>query len=145
MILIDANLLVYASVRSTAQHDQAKRWLDGCLNREAPVGIPWASLLGFLRLVTNPRIFDPPISPADAWKVVEYWLDCAPVWTPQPTEKHRAVLSRLYSLVSPQGNLVPDTHLAALSIEHGLTLCSTDRDFSKFPDLKWENPIATMR
>ena len=141
MILIDANLLVYSSITSVSQHEQAKHWLDGRLNGDAPVGIPWSSLLGFLRLSTNSRIFDPPISPADAWKVAEYWLDCAPVWIPQPTDNHRAVLKKLYDLVAPQGNLVPDTHLAALSLEHGLTLCSTDGDFARFPGLRWENPL----
>ncbi len=144
MILIDANLLVYSSIASVPQHEKAQRWLDERLNGEAPVGMPWSSLLGFLRLVTNPRIFDPPISPGDAWRVTEYWLDCAPVWIPQPTASHRVILKRLYDSVAPQGNLVPDAHLAALSLEHGLTLCSTDGDFARFPELKWENPLTTI-
>lgn len=141
MILIDANLLVYSSITSTPQHEQAKRWLDERLNGDAPVGIPWPSLLGFLRLSTNSRIFDPPIPPGDAWKVTEYWLDCAPVWIPQPTINHQKILKKLYDQIAPQGNLVPDTHLAALSIEHGLTVCSTDGDFARFPGLRWENPL----
>ena len=142
MILIDANLLVYSSVTSLAQHGSAKSWLDKRLNGAAPVGIPWSSLSGFLRLVTNPRIFDPPVSPGVAWTVAEYWLDCAPVWVPQPGERFRSILGSMYDRVAPQGNLVPDAHLAALAIEHGLTLCSTDGDFARFPELKWENPLA---
>jgi hypothetical protein len=142
MILVDANLLVYASISTVKNHDKAKSWLDGRLNGAAPVGLPWESLLSYLRLVTNYRVFDPPIPPQDAWKVVEYWLDCSTVWIPQPTEKHRSVLSKLYGTISPQGNLVPDTHLAALAIEHGLVLCSTDRDFAGFPGLKWVNPLS---
>ena len=145
MILVDANLLVYASVASVAQHEKAKQWLDGRLNNEAPVGIPWASLLGFLRLTTNPRIFDPPASPGQSWSVIEYWLDCNPVWIPQPTEKHREVLKRFYGATAPRGNLVPDAHLAALSLEHGLILCSTDGDFARFSEIKWENPLGESK
>lgn len=141
MILIDANLLVYSSVSSSIQHEPAKRWLDDRLNGAAPVGMPWSSLLGFLRLVTNPRIFDPPVPSDAAWKVVEYWLDSEPVWIPRPTDHHRSVLGKLYGLTAPSGNLVPDAHLAALAIEHGLILCSTDRDFARFPELRWENPL----
>ena len=142
MILVDANLLVYSCVTSVPQHQLAKQWLDERLNGAAPVGLPWSSLLGFLRLTTNPRIFDPPIAPGDAWSVVEYWIDCAPVWIPQPAERYRAVLGGLYEHVAPQGNIVPDAHLAALAIEHGLTLCSTDGHFARFPELRWENPLA---
>ena len=141
MILLDTNLLVYSSIASMSQHKQAKYWLDERLNGDAPIGMPWPSMLGFLRLTTNPRIFDPPISPREAWRSIEYWLDCDPVWVPQPTEKHRAVLKKIYSSIAPQGNLVPDAHLAALAIEHGLILCSTDGDFARFPELRWENPL----
>ena len=143
MILVDTNLLVYASVAAASQHEKAKLWLDNQLNGASSVGIPWASLFRFLRIVTNHRIFNPPTSAKDAWGVVEYWLDCSPVWIPQPAEKHRQILARLYDQTSPQGNLVPDTHLAALAIEHGLTIFSTDRDFSRFPEVKWQNPLLT--
>mgnify|MGYP006290220245 FL=1 len=142
MILIDANLLIYASVTSTPEHREAKTWLDGRLNGESPVGIPWSSFFSFLRIVTNPRIFDPPTNPHDAWNVVEYWMDCRPVWIPLPTEKYRDVCKKLYAETAPRGNLVPDAHLAALAVEHGLILCSTDRDFAQFPGLRWENPLG---
>ena len=142
MILVDANLLIYAAVPTAPRHGEAKAWLDGRLNGVAPVGLPWESLTGYLRIVTNPRVFDPPAVPAEAWKVVRYWLDCAPVWIPQPTGDHTRVLERLYAELSPAGNLVPDTHLAALALEHGLILCSTDADFARFTDLTWENPLS---
>jgi hypothetical protein len=141
MILVDTNLLIFASIATTEQHKKAKAWLDDQLNSKPLVGMPWPSLLGFLRIVTNPRVFDPPTTPRDAWKVVEYWLGCSTVWIPQPTEKHASVLRMLYQQTSPQGNLVPDAHLAALAIEHGLLLCSTDIDFAGFPELRWENPL----
>jgi toxin-antitoxin system PIN domain toxin len=76
VILIDANLLVYAHASSFAQHEQARVWLDERLNGSTPVGLPWASLLAFLRLVTNPRIFERPEPIADAWDQVRAWLDC---------------------------------------------------------------------
>ncbi len=78
----------------------------------------------------------------DAWRQVRGWLGCDPVWIPQPTEHHEEVVGRLLALPGVHGNLVPDAHLAALAIEHGLTLCSADGDFARFPGLNWHNPIA---
>ncbi len=142
MILVDANLLVYAHVASMTQHVPAHRWLDGQLNGPAPVALPWPSLLGFARLVTNPRVFARPLSIASAWRQIEAWLDSPHAVVPVPTERHREILAPLLRLPGLRGNLVPDAHLAALAIEHGLTLCSTDGDFARFPRLRWENPLA---
>lgn len=142
MILVDANLLVYAHVSSSAAHARSRAWLDGRLNGSAPVGLPWESLLAFLRLVTNPRVFARPERTEDAWRQVEAWLSCPTVWTPQPTERHGAVLGGLLAATGAHANLVPDAHLAALAIEHGLVLCSSDGDFARFSGLRWENPLA---
>jgi toxin-antitoxin system PIN domain toxin len=142
VILVDANLLVYAYVSSVPQHRAAKPWLDEKLNGDARVALPWPSLLGFLRLVTNPRVFQRPTSIGDAWTQVEEWLACPPVWTAAPTEAHASTLAGLIASAAPTGNLIPDVHLAALAIEHGLTLYSTDGDFARFAGLRWENPIA---
>jgi len=79
---------------------------------------------------------------ANAWKQVSHWLDGEPVWIPLPTERHAEVLGKLLAEPGVHGNLVPDAHLAALAIEHGLTLCSTDGDFARFRGLKWLNPLA---
>jgi predicted nucleic acid-binding protein len=93
-------------------------------------------------VVTNPRIFQRPLSVANAWQIVEAWMDCPGVWAPQPEREHRGILSKtLHS--SGGANLIPDAHLAALAIEHGLSLCTTDGDFARFPRLKWHNPILT--
>lgn len=143
MILIDANLLVYARVAGGPQHDAARAWLDEQLGGTVAVGLPWPSLLAFVRLVTNPRIFEQPQTVSAAWKQVEEWLDCPPVWIPSPTERHRDVLALLLSGSAARGNLVPDAHLAALAIEHGLVLYSTDGDFARFPGLKWRNPLGS--
>ena len=142
MILVDANLLVYAHVRSFAQHERARGWLDQQLNGPGPVGLPWASLLSFLRLVTNPRVFELPEAIAEAWRQVRAWLDCETAWIPQPAERHAELLGELLALPGVHANLVPDAHLAALAIEHGLTLCSTDGDFARFPGLRWLNPLG---
>jgi len=142
VILVDANLLVYAHVRSFAQHERSREWLDQHLNGAAPVGLPWASLLAFLRLVTNPRVFEHPEPMGEAWQQVLTWLGCEPVWIPQPTGRHSELLGELVTASRVHGNLVPDAHLATLAIEHGLLLCSADSDFARFSALRWQNPLA---
>jgi predicted nucleic acid-binding protein len=77
----------------------------------------------------------------DAWEQVKSWLDCDPVWIPGPTEKHQQILEPLLAAIGGRSNLVPDAHLAALALEHGLILCSTDGDFARFHNLRWENPL----
>ena len=142
MILLDANLLVYAHVASFTQHEPARSWLDAQLNGNTRVGFPWPSILGFLRIVTNPRVFQRPEPMAEAWRQAGAWLDCDNAWIPQPAERHRDILGTLLAGPGVQANLVPDAHLAALAIEHGLVLCSTDGDFGRFPDLRWRNPLT---
>jgi toxin-antitoxin system PIN domain toxin len=111
------------------------------LNGIPPVALPWASLLAFVRIKTNPRTFRLPASIAAAWRQVEDWLDCPRVWIPVPATNHRAVLGQLLRSGDAAANLVGDAHLAALAIEHGLTLCSADSDFARFPNLRWHNPL----
>ena len=142
MILVDANLLIYAHVTVFQQHQRARNWLDAQLNGNSPVGLPWHTLLAFLRVVTNPRIFQTPENMTNAWKQVEDWLDCELAWIPEPTERHRPVIASLLTGSRIQANLVPDAHLASLAIEHGLILCSSDGDFGRFPNLRWQNPLA---
>ena len=142
MILIDANLLIYSHVDTFSQHEKARSWLDSRFNGTAPVGLPWPSILAFVRIVTNPRIFERPEPIVEAWKQVEEWIDCSSVWIPLPTERHYEILGPMLTEQAVRSNLIPDAHLAALSIEHGLILCSTDGDFGRFSGLKWENPIS---
>lgn len=142
MILVDANLLVYARVSSFPQHAAAREWLDLRLNGTVKVGLPWSSLIAFVRLVSNPRVFERPAPIQEGWQQVEEWLDCPAAWIPVPSENHRKVIASLLRLGSLRANHIPDAHLAALAMEHGLTLCSTDADFSRFPGLVWENPLA---
>lgn len=142
MILVDANLLVYAHVSSLPQHQAARKWLDDRLNESAPVGLPWPSLLGFARLVTNPRIFERPRMIEEAWRQIGLWLDVSTTWIPAAGDDHRRLLGTLLPHTGGRPNLIPDAHLATLAIEHGLILCSSDGDFARFPGLRWMNPLA---
>jgi toxin-antitoxin system PIN domain toxin len=141
VILIDSNILIHAHNADSPHHSIARDWLDEKLNGAAAVGLPWMSLLAFLRIATNPRAFVNPASIVEAWSQVDEWLTCESVWTPQPTERHSAILGELLTQGHVQGNFVMDAHLAALAIEHGPTLCSADSDFAKFPKLHWLNPL----
>jgi toxin-antitoxin system PIN domain toxin len=142
VILVDTNLLVYARLKSFSHNSSARAWLDGRLNGSAPLALPWASLLGFVRITTNRRIFERPLALEQAWQQVTEWLACPPVWVPSPGDRHAAILGGLLLGTRAAGNLAPDAHLAALAIEHGLRLCSTDGDFARFEGLTWENPLA---
>lgn len=139
--MLDANLLVYAHVRGFSQHDDARTWLDDQLTTATRVGLPWPSLLAFLRLVTNPRIFERPEPLGEAWAQVEEWLAAEPAWVPVPTPRHGDVLASLLRASGAGGNLVPDAHLAALAVEHGVAVASTDGDFARFPGVRWVNPL----
>lgn len=142
MILVDANLLVYAHDASAPEHEVSRRWFERVLNEPGRVGLPWPSLLAFLRIVSNPVIVRRPVSPASAWSRVAEWLELANVWIPEPGLHHARLLGRLLDDSRVTSRMVPDAHLAALAIEHGLTLCSTDGDFARFPHLRWTNPLA---
>lgn len=122
------------------QHEASKRWLEKRLNGAARVALPWHSLIAFMRIVTNPRLFRPATSTHEAWWRVQSWLAQPSVWIPTPTHRHPEVLSGLLE-DNVHGDLVSDAHLAALAIEHGLTVCSTDGDFARFEGVRWENPL----
>ncbi|NWG70713.1 MAG: type II toxin-antitoxin system VapC family toxin [Parvularculaceae bacterium] len=142
MILVDVNILVYASLRSFDQHDACRDWLNERLSGDDIVGLPWHSLIGFLRIATHARITQRPLSMQQAWEQATSWLKLPNVRVPGPTERHAQTLAAILAQNDVGGNLVSDAHLAALAIEHGLTLCSTDGDFARFKSLRWLNPLA---
>jgi toxin-antitoxin system PIN domain toxin len=142
VILVDANVLIYAHSDSVPQHRPARSWFEERLNEPGRLGLPWQSIVAFVRVVTNPRVFASPAPARDAWERVREWLACEPVWVPVPTRRHADVLGSLLDETNAVGNLVADAHLAALAIEHGLTLASTDGDFARFPGLSWQDPLA---
>ncbi len=142
MILVDANVLLYAANRSAPEHVTARAWLDQQLTGPVRVGLPWPSLLAFVRLATNPLVMRNAVTAQVAWGQVREWLNVDVAWVPQPTERHAALLGEFCTASWMTSRLVPDAHLAALAIEHGLTLCSTDGDFARFTGLDWKNPLA---
>ena len=107
------------------------------------MGLPWESLTAFVRLATNPRVVERPLAPVDAWAFVEEWLAAPAAWVPVPTERHAAVLGDLVRRYRPSAKLVPDAHLAALAIEHGVEIISADTDFARFTEVRWRDPLAT--
>lgn len=142
MILVDANILIHAFDTDSPQHASAHGWLEGRLNETARVGLPWTSLLAFLRIVTNPRVMQRPSTMAAARAQTRSWLECPAVWIPLPGERHAEILDGLLAAPGVQGNLVMDAHIAAWAIEHGLQVHSTDSAFARFPNLHWINPLA---
>lgn len=141
-MLIDANLLLYAVHEGTPQHEAATEWLTEQLNGPRRVGMPWQSLAAFLRISTHPRAFPRPLAPATAWECVTSWLSAPVAWIPQPGPEYARTLGELITTYEVRGNLVTDAQLAALAIEHGATVYSTDTDFARFSDPPWSNPLA---
>jgi uncharacterized protein len=142
VILVDTNLLVFAAYTASPEHARARAWLDARLGGDARVGLPWDTLVAFVRLVTNRRIFAHASSLGEAWRTVEGWLASDVAFVPVPTARHAEVLGALLATRGLGSSDVPDAHLAALAIEHGLTLCSADAGFARFSGLRWENPLA---
>jgi uncharacterized protein len=141
-MLVDANLLLYAVDRSSRFHETAADWLTEQLNGPVRVGIPWQSLVAFLRISTHPRAAESPLTPDDALGYVEDWLTADSVWTPVPGPRHGELLADLVQRYQLRGNLISDAQLAALALEHGLPLVSADSDFARFTDLRWINPFT---
>ena len=142
MNLVDANILLYAEDQESPHHAAAIQWWDEQLSGHSPIYLCWTVLNAFIRIGTNPRVFETPLSLAQAVARVQSWLDQPCVRLANPTERHWVVFRKLMVAGQAAGNLVTDAHLAALAIEHGCTLCSTDSDFSRFPGLRWRNPLA---
>jgi toxin-antitoxin system PIN domain toxin len=142
MRIVDANVLLYAVNTTSAHHALARDWLDRALASDETVGLPWTSLLAFIRLATNPAVFPNPLPVDDALRVVRLWLAAPAALPVGPGDRHVAILSGLLASSGTGGNLVTDAHLAALAIEHDATLVSFDRDFGRFDGLAWELPGA---
>jgi toxin-antitoxin system PIN domain toxin len=139
--LPDVNLLLYAVDESSARHGPARAWVEERLSGAETFALAWVVLLAFIRLTTSSRVFQSPLTPSQALDLVDSWLaqPCATVV--HPTSRHAPVLRQLLEPLGTAGNLTTDAHLAALAIEHGAELCSTDTDFSRFAGLRWTNPL----
>lgn len=142
MIVPDINLLVYAHNRAAVGHERARAWWEDLVDREQPIGLAWAVMLGFIRLVTHPSVLVRPLAPVAALGHVRRWLDQESVRIVEPGPRHMDLLRALFQSSGVAGSLTTDTHLAALAIEHQAELHSNDADFARFPGLRWRNPIA---
>jgi toxin-antitoxin system PIN domain toxin len=137
----DLNLLLYAIDESSPRHDLARPWLEEILSGTEEVGFAWTVMLGFVRLTTNPTVFEDSLDVADAMDHVDGWLAQPPARIVTPSEGHSALLRELLAPLGTAANLTTDAHLAALAIEHGAELLSCDADFSRFEDLRWRDPL----
>jgi len=142
MILIDANLLLYAYDASSPRHPAARQWLEAALVGDDPVRFALQSILGFVRISTNLTVFERPLRPVDAIATVESWLSRPTAGFATPGERHWRILAEVAQAGQARGAQLMDAHLAALAIEHGATLMSTDRVFARYPGLRFRNPIA---
>jgi toxin-antitoxin system PIN domain toxin len=142
MKILDLNVLLYAINRDSAVHERARAFVDVAMSGEETLGIPWVVVLGFLRLVTNPRVFVAPLSMRKAIDTVDRWFDRPSTMPLSPGERHWEILRSLLAEGGATANLTTDAHLAALAIENGAELCSTDTDFARFRGLRWTNPLA---
>jgi toxin-antitoxin system PIN domain toxin len=141
MTLVDANVLLYAYHRRAEQHERCRAWVETEFSSGAAIRIPWATIVAFLRISTNPRVFERPLTTAEAEAAVSSWLALPSVSPVDPGERYWDVLKNLLHRAQVTGPLVTDAALAALAIEHGATLCTTDRDFARFPGLRTFNPL----
>jgi len=140
-MLVDANILLYAEDANSPVHEAARLWWDEQLSGTETVSLCWPVLTAFIRIGTNRRVFSNPLAVEEAVESVQSWLDqpCTRVIT--PTERHWIIFRELIEKGQAVANLVSDAHLATLAIEYGCLLYSTDSDFSRFPGLKWRNPL----
>lgn len=141
MILLDANLLIYAIDRDSPNHEAASTYVNGLLSTTREVGLAWVVLLAFLRITTHRRVLVRPLASREALEYVESWLAQPYTTLVTPGPHHWPILRNLVELAGSAGNLTTDSHLAALAIEHGATLASADNDFRRFPGLRYTNPL----
>lgn len=141
MILPDVNVLLYAYDRSSPHHDTARDWWEAALSGREPIGLAWSTVLGFIRISTHPRVFSNPMAIDESASHVDAWFGqpVAEVITPGP--RHWAILSRLLLSTRSGANLTTDAHLAAMAIEYGACVFSSDTDFHRFPGLRLQNPL----
>ena len=141
MIVLDANILLYAYERNSTHHSKAQPWLEQVFSDPNPVGLPWQSISAFLRIITNPKLTGIRLTAQQAAQIVDRWLEQPNVRTLGPGDDHWRLFRQMIVEGQSSGLLVSDAHLAALTIEYGGVLHTTDRDFARFPGLRWTNPL----
>jgi len=142
VILVDANVLLYAYHPRAEVHAKCRRWIEGAFSGDEPVAVAWVTLLAFVRISTNPRVFEQPLLASEAVAIVSSWLARPAVSVLDAGEACWEIFRELLVTAQVTGPLVMDAFLAALALENGATLATTDRDFARFPKLKLVNPAA---
>jgi toxin-antitoxin system PIN domain toxin len=142
VILLDANLLIYAYDETSPFHEAARTWIERGFGEEDEVALSLVSVLAFLRIMTNQALFDPAMTVSEAVEIVTEWVSRPNVGVVQPTRRHYELVAELARTGKARGPMLMDVHLAALAIEHGATLCTTDRAFARFKGLRVEDPLA---
>ena len=142
MIIVDVNLLIYAVNTLSVHHKPAKKWWEDALSRGETIGLPWSTIIGFIRLTTRSGIGMNPVPTDAAFDIVEDWLSVSTVSVIEPGGRHLQIVRNLLLQARMAGDLTSDAHLAALALEHNAELCSSDRDFAKFPGLRWRDPLS---
>jgi toxin-antitoxin system PIN domain toxin len=142
MTVIDANVLLYAYNADAPQQRTAQRWLQNLIESGETIALPWLTIWAFIRIGTNSRIYENPRPAQEAFAILSDWLAQPGVVPLNPGPLHAGILEKLVCDHAAAGPTVTDAVLAALAIEHGATLASTDRDFRRFPDLRWLNPLS---
>jgi len=140
--LLDANVLLYAYDSSSAHHGVCRDWLERALNEDEPVGLPWQTSFAFVRISTNPRAVRTPLPPEEACAIIGALFERPGVVIVEPGEEFWRTFERLVADSKASGPLITDAVLAALAIEQGATVCTTDRDFRRFADLSILDPTA---
>ena len=143
MTILDVNVLLYATDSAAPQHRPVSDWLKRLRAGGEVLGLPWITLWAFLRIGTNPRLWANPKSGREACALVRLWLEQPDVVEPEAGPRHAEILERLMAEYNVTGPLVTDAVLAALAIEHGATVASTDQDFRRFPEVRWVNPLES--
>jgi hypothetical protein len=142
VIVVDANLLIYAYDTGSVRYEKSRSWLEEALSGREPVGLPWQSLAAFLRVMTNPKLYDRRYSLDEATEIVESWTAQSNVRLLAPAEDHWSQFRGMILGGSASGPLISDAELAALTVEYGGLLHTADRDFARFPGLRWVNPLS---
>ena len=142
MILVDANLLLYAEDSLSEHHETARNWWDTQLSGSEAVALCWPVVTAFIRIGTNARLHKRPLTLKEAIERVQSWIDQPCVRIIQASEQHWELFQKMLRVGNATANLVSDARLAALAVEHNCVLHSTDTDFARFRGLKWKNPIA---
>ena len=141
MIVVDVNLLIYAYDTTCPQHGEARKWLQEIFSATEPVGLPWQTISAFLRILTHPGVSGGKLSMAQAISVVEGWLDLPHVQPISPGRGHWAHFRQMLLKGAARGSMTTDAALAATTVECGAILHTNDRDFARFPGLRWINPL----